>query len=146
MRNNPRHSDFLDPLDWIFQFADSGGSDLHHSQAGCSLRSHCTGVSSRVACQESPRNKHANSSICPLLKQPMGCLGHFDADDIASSRIMQSLQYASKGTASLADREVPAKRRTFALSENNLQFHADRGSDEIAGQFGCVGAIILVSY
>ena len=50
------------------------------------------------------------------------------------------------GTASLANREMPAKRRTSALSENDLQFHADRGSSEIAGQFGGVGGIRLVNY
>ena len=46
------------------------------------------------------------------------------------------------GTANLANREVPAKRRTSDLSENALQFHFDLVSGEIAGKSEVLGATV----
>ena len=81
-------------------------------------------------------------------------MGFSAADDVASRpdhAITAESSFSSytanrNGTASLANREVPAKQRTSALSENALQFHSDRGSSEIAGKLGVSVGERLVSY
>ena len=49
------------------------------------------------------------------------------------------------GTAKLADREVPTKRRTWPLMENALQFHQDQEACKFAGKVTSIVGLCLVS-
>jgi hypothetical protein len=51
-----------------------------------------------------------------------------------------------KGTAEMANREVPIKRRIWLPPESALQFLCDRESWKIAGKFNGIAALHLVSY
>ncbi|PSH02576.1 MAG: hypothetical protein CXZ00_16725 [Acidobacteria bacterium] len=86
-----------------------------------------------------------------LLKQPTGCLGFSESNNatfspdhaISEESNLSSSTPHRKGTAEIAIREVPTKRRIWLSPEKVLLFHYDRALANLRGNLRVLRVLTL---